>query len=77
MNTNNNSKKELNKKMKGYAFDSLVFRYKIAREAQMRAEQLEYKKTGEINKVENAKHLAERDLMRFIQILDEAIGEHY
>lgn len=30
--------KNIEKKIKGYGFDSLVFRYKIAREAQMRAE---------------------------------------
>ena len=60
--------------MKGYAFDSLVMRYEKARDAQMRAEQLEERKQG--GSGERAKNRAERDKMRFIQILDEVIGDH-
>lgn len=64
------------KKIKGYAFDSLVFRYKIAREAQAQWEAYNYRKEGNITKANNALSIAERDIMRFIQILDDVIGEH-
>ena len=64
------------KKIKGYAFDSLVFRYKIAREAQAQWESYIYRKEGNISKADNALRIAERDIMRFIQILDDVIGEH-
>lgn len=64
--------KELEKKIKGYGYDSLCLRYKIAREAQMRAEiHNKYKGDGF-----RAQQAAERDMMRFYQILDELIGEH-
>ena len=71
-----NELKNIEKKIKGYGFDSLVFRYKIAREAQARLEEKEYRRNGEITKAEHAFSRAERDTMRFIQILDELIGEH-
>ena len=64
------------KKIKGYAFDSLVFRYKMAREKQAEFEISEAKRSGNINKMDKAKSMAERDIMRFIQILDDVIGEH-
>lgn len=57
--------------LKGYIFDSLVFRYMIARNAQA---ELEIRKEGIT--YEKAKSRADRDKMRFIQILNEAIGEH-
>lgn len=57
--------------LKGYIYDSLVFRYMMARDAQM---ELEMKKEGIT--YERAKSRADRDKMRFMQILDEAIGEH-
>lgn len=60
--------------MKGYAFDSLVMRYEKARDAQMRAEQVEERREG--GSGDRAKSRAQRDKMRFIQILDEVIGEH-
>ena len=75
---------EEEKEKKGYIFDSLVFRYKLAREAQMRAnietsvrfeKMTGGKKTSwEIEKFE--KGLCDRDIMRFLEILDKAIGEH-
>lgn len=71
-----NELKNIEKKIKGYGFDSLVFRYKMAREAQARFEEKEYRKAGEITKAEHAFSQAERDTMRFIQILDDLIGEH-
>lgn len=57
--------------LKGYIFDSLVFRYITARDAQA---ELEIRKEGIT--YETAKSRAGRDKMRFIQILNEAIGEH-
>ena len=75
---------EKEKEKKGYMFDSLVFRYKMAREAEMRANiesQTQIRKMvggnrdpWEIKKFE--KDLCDRDIMRFLEILDEAIGEH-
>lgn len=64
--------------LKGYMFDSLVFRFK---EYQAKAFQ------GDINELltkgysrdeahRKTRDRHERDMMRFIQILDEAIGEH-
>ena len=61
-------------RLKGYAFDSLVFRYEKARDEQMRYEQIEeHKKGGDGSR---AKARADRDKMRFIQILDDVIGDH-
>lgn len=57
--------------LKGYIYDSLVFRYMKARDAQT---ELEIKKEGIT--YEKAKSRADRDKMRFIQILNEVIGEH-
>ena len=57
--------------LKGYIFDSLVYRYMMARNAQT---ELEIKKEGIT--YEKAKSRADRDKMRFIQILNEVIGEH-
>ena len=67
---------ESDKKIKGYAFDSLIFRYKMAREAQAEWEAYKYRKEGNISKADKALSMAERDIMRFIQILDDVIGEH-
>ena len=61
-------------RLKGYAFDSLVFRYEKARDEQMRYEQIEERKKG--GDGSRAKNRAERDKMRFIQILDDVIGDH-
>jgi hypothetical protein len=60
-----------NSHLKGYIFDSLVFRYMKARDAQI---ELEIKREGIT--YEKAKARADRDTVRFIQILNEAIGEH-
>lgn len=67
------------KKLKGYMFDSLVYRFKDAQNKSFMSEVHNFKSEkycteGEaINKIKNRQN---RDLMRFIQILDEAIGEH-
>lgn len=63
--------------LKGYIYDSLIYRYKLARRCQT-----EYEIDHEGKCMEH-KHdydyyirAEERDVMRFIQILDEIIGEH-
>lgn len=72
-----NNFNEIEKTIKGYGFDSLVFRYKMAREAQAR---LEYKEAQSYKDYRHDERYymdrANRDLMRFIQILDELLGEH-
>lgn len=69
---------DLNKTIKGYGFDSLVFRYKLAREAEARYQYKEAMRNG--NRQHDETYYldrANRDVMRFIQILDDLIGEHY
>ena len=71
----NNEKKH----MKGYIFDSLVYRYKIALEDTVvtRAERYQQDKFCSKKEAEMyVRNLNNRNLMKFIQILDEAIGEH-
>lgn len=65
---------KINQHLKGFIFDSLVYRYKNAREKLAIYEEQEKKKRGE--PFEHIKKNAERDIMRFIQILDEGIGDH-
>ena len=68
--------KEDEKKLKGYQYDSLVFRYIIARKQMAEYERLKFK--GDYPPKENDFYdkQANREIMRFCQILDEAIGEH-
>lgn len=63
--------KNIEKKTKGYGYDSLCLRYNIARDAQAEYE-IRYKHKDP----ENAYKMAERDKMRFYQILEDLIGEH-
>lgn len=63
------------KKLKGYQYDSLVFRYAIARKSMAEYERLRYR-TNPSKKDDFFDRQADRDIMRFCQILDEAIGEH-
>lgn len=73
---------KIDRENKGYIFDSLVFRYKLAREAEMRANienktklaKINGKDTYDIERIERSR--CERDFMRFIEILNKAIGEH-
>ena len=71
---------EDNKKhMKGYMFDSLVYRFKDYQAKAFQSEVNDYKYRRNTSEIEarqiiNDRH--NRDLMRFIEILDEAIGEH-
>ena len=64
------------KKLKGYQYDSLVYRYIRAREQMAEYEYLRSLQ-GHDNKDWNVyRQRANRDIMRFVQILDEVMGEH-
>ena len=63
----------------GYAFDSLVYRFKDYQARAFRAEVLQMKHDKNMTELEATQKVQDRhdrDLMRFIQILDEVIGEH-
>ena len=63
----NEQKKHLN----GYMFDSLVYRYQLARQ-----ELAKYIACYNSNRpLEQENRNANRDIMRFVQILDELVGE--
>ena len=66
------------KKLKGYQYDSLVYRYIRAREQMAEYEYLRDKQSNFSNHVEwtTYRQRANRDIMRFVQILNETIGEH-
>lgn len=86
--SNNNLKEMLNKSYdydqlmistRGFAFDSLVYRFKDALSRAFQSEVNDYKykhNCSEIEAREKIKNIHNRDLMRFIQILDSVIGEH-
>lgn len=64
---------------KGFMFDSLIYRFKDYQSRAFPMEVLDYKQkhnATELEARERVKSRHDRDLMRFIQILDEAIGEH-
>ena len=73
---------ELNKlclDKQGYAFDSLVYRFKDYQARAFQAEVMQMKHDRNMPEMEarqRVKDRHDRDLMRFIQILDEVIGEH-
>ena len=63
----------------GYAFDSLVYRFKDYQARAFKAEVLQMmhdKNMTELEASQIVKDRHNRDLMRFIQILDETMGEH-
>ena len=62
---------ENDKHLNGYMFDSLVYRYQLAR--QELAKYISYYNSNRPLEQENMN--ANRDIMRFVQILDELIGE--
>lgn len=64
--------KVIEKKLKGYGYDSLCLRYNIARDAQAEYE-ANNKYDGDYDR---SMRMAERDKMRFYQILSDLIGEH-
>ena len=62
---------ENDKHLNGYMFDSLVYRYQLARQ-----ELAKYIACYNSNRpLEQENRNANRDIMRFVQILDELIGE--
>ena len=63
---------KIEKKIKGCGYDSLCLRYNIARDAQARAEA---HSIYQLNPEKSYK-MAERDKMRFYEILNDLIGEH-
>ena len=73
---NNRDKHE--KHLKGYIFDSLVYRYQFAlyKASLKDAEDLCFKGMSRVEAEKTARMNMNRDMMRFIQILDEAIGDH-
>ena len=70
---------ENNKHLKGYMFDSLIYRFKDYQHKAFNYDVMLYKARKNLPRIDaeiTIKDRYERDLMRFIQILDEAIGEH-
>lgn len=64
---------------KGYMFDSLIYRFKDYQSRAFQTEVIDYKYThncSEFEAREKVRGRYNRDLMRFIEILEEAIGEH-
>ena len=69
----------LDKHTKGYMFDSLVYRFKDYQSRAFNYEVIQMKHQRNLSQLEAEEKIKDRhnrDLMRFIQILDEAIGEH-
>ena len=64
------------KKLKGYQYDSLVFRYIIARKQMAEYERLKFKGGYPPKENDFYDKQANRDIMRFCEILNEVIGEH-
>lgn len=74
-----NTQNSNNKHLKGYMYDSLCYRYQLARYKACEADAMDLVMTKNLSKREaeaKARDLYERDCIRFYQILDEAIGEH-
>lgn len=69
------SNKIEDKHLKGYIFDSLVYRYKLAREKQADYEVRLARDAGKLYEDNNLREAAKRDELRFIEILEEVIGE--
>ena len=64
---------------RGYAFDSLVFRFKDYQSRAFPSEVNDYKYKHNCPEVEariRIRDRHDRDLMRFIEILNSVIGEH-
>lgn len=66
-----NNKEGHEKHLKGYMYDSLIYRYQLARYTQADLEA-----QNDRTSIKEERKYAQRDIMRFIQIMDEAIGEH-
>lgn len=64
---------------KGFMYNSLIFRFKEYQSKTFQLDVQDYKYERNCSELEarmKIKDRYNRDLMRFIQILDEAIGEH-
>ena len=64
---------------RGFAFDSLVYRFKDYQAKAFQAEVVDYKYKHNVSEIDariKVRDRHDRDLMRFIQILDSVIGEH-
>jgi hypothetical protein len=64
---------------KGFAYDSLIYRFKDYQSRAFQMEVIDYKYKHNASEQEAREYVRDRhdrDLMRFIQILDEVIGEH-
>ena len=64
---------------KGFMYDSLIFRFKEYQSKAFYLDVQDYKYERNCSEIEARNRIKDRynrDLMRFIQILDEAIGEH-
>lgn len=73
------SREDLNKLCEdrlAYIYDSLCFRYIIAREKVALYEFEEARKAGKTHDKNYYLNLAKRDEMRFFEILNDLIGEH-
>lgn len=71
--------RELYLSKQGYLFDSLVFRFKEYQAKAFEADKMNLMKGkgySEPKAHEVVLHRHERDMMRFIEILHEAVGEH-
>ena len=69
----------MDKHVKGYMYDSLVYRFKDYQERAFPLEVMDYKYNHKASEIDARKIIRDRynrDLMRFIEILNEAIGEH-
>lgn len=64
-------KKESDVHLNGYIFDSLMYCYQVARERQLFLEVIQEHKD-----VEKAREQCNRDVLKFREILKEAMGEH-
>ena len=70
---------EYDKNYKGYMYDSLCYRYQLARYKACEADAIDLVMTKGLSKREaeaQARKAYERDCLKFYQILDEAMGEH-
>jgi hypothetical protein len=64
---------------KGFMYDSLIFRFKEYQSKAFYLDVQDYKYERNCSEIEARNRIKDRynrDLMRFVQILDEAIGEH-
>lgn len=74
-----NNKDDRKKHLKGYMYDSLVYRYQLAlyKASLKDAEDIIFREGISKKEAEaKARRNYNRDLMRFCEILNEAIGEH-